>query len=305
MGMDLVKLGHTDLHVTRIGFGGAAIGGMHGRAISEEQAIATVHRALSLGMNLLDTAPAYGTGQSERYIGKALAAWDGPMPIISTKVGRVPEGFDYSYDITMASVEASMERLGVDHLPLVHLHAVQMAPSVAHVLSPQGSLGALRALQEQGVIDWIGVGTPRPIIAEYIASGEVDVALVANQYDLIDRSAAEHILPLAIEQKVGVMLAGAYGTGILATGPIPGAKYFYRDATPEVLATVQRFEDLCRQFDVPLKAVALHFCLRHAAVDTVILGTSRADHVDDMIADLNTTIPDGLWEVIDSGSATS
>lgn len=301
--MEYVKLGETDLVVSELGFGGAPIGGLYNREIAEDQAIATVHRALNLGMNFIDTAPFYGYGrapygQSERYIGRALATYDGDMPIVATKVGRVPEDFDYSYDMTMASVEDSMERLGLDYLPLVHFHAVHLAESVDQVLSAEGSLGALRELQEQGVVGWIGVGTPRPIIAEYIASDEVDVALVSNQYDLLDRSAAERILPLARKHKVGVVIGGAYGGGILATGPVPGAKYKYRDAPSEIRERVRTMQDICSQFDVSLTAVALHFCLRHPTVDSVVLGTSSVEHVEQMVEDYDTSVPEELWEVI-------
>src|SRR5262245_58886745 len=192
--MESVKLGPTDLEVSRVGFGGAPLGGLYGRKVSIADGVKAVHRALEVGINFFDTAPLYGEGMSEQIIGRALATWAGPTtPIIATKAGRWPPGFDYSHDATMASVEASLRRLGVDHLPLVHMHAVHLAPSVRHVLSPAGSLGALLRLKAEGVVDNIGVGTPDPIIAEYIASDAVDVALVANQYDLLDRSAAATI----------------------------------------------------------------------------------------------------------------
>ena len=298
--MEYVKLGRTNLVVSRIGFGAAPIGGLYGREISEERAIATVHRSFDLGINFVDTAPAYGLGQSERYLGAALACYEGRQPIVATKVGRVADGVDYTYDTTMATIETSLERLGVDYLPLVHLHAVQRAPSVEHVLNAQNALGALHKLQEQGVIGWIGVGTPTAIIADYISSGEVDAALVANQYDLLDRSAAESILPLAAEHDTGVIIGGAYGTGILATGPVPDAKYRYRPAPPKVLERVRRFQRICAEHSVSLKAVALQFCLRHPGVHTVIPGMSSVAHVVETVAALGEEIPESLWEVMES-----
>ncbi|MBI3970547.1 MAG: aldo/keto reductase [Chloroflexi bacterium] len=296
--MDYTTLGRTGVTVSRLGFGGAPIGGLYGRAIAEAQAVATVHRALDLGITFLDTAPLYGEGQSERYVGRALASYAGPRPVVGTKVGRIPRHFDYSYDMTLASVDASLERLGLDYLPLVYLHAVHLAPSMAQVLSPQGALGALRRLQSEGVIGWVGVGTPDPIIADYIASGEVDVALVANCYDLIDRSAAERILPLAAERSVGVVIGGPYGTGILATGAGPGAKYRYRDAPPEIFARVRRYERVCREFGVSLKAVALRFCLRHPAVHAVIPGMASPQEVEETVAAFSEHVPAEIWEAL-------
>jgi D-threo-aldose 1-dehydrogenase len=298
--MEYVKLGRTDLTVSRLGFGAAPIGGLYAREVSEERAVATVHRALDLGMNFVDTAPAYGWGQSERYVGMALAAYQGSPPIVATKVGRVRDGVDYSYDATMAGVEASLQRLGLDHLPLVHLHAVQRAPSVEHVLSPQNALGALHKLQEEGVVGWIGVGTPTAVVAEYIHSGEIDAVLVANQYDLLDRSAADHILPLAAARDTGVIIGGAYGTGILATGPVCDAKYRYRPAPPHVLRRVRRLEGVCEEHGVSLKAAALQFCLRHPAVHSVIPGMSSVEHVEETVAAMDEQIPQNVWEVIET-----
>jgi D-threo-aldose 1-dehydrogenase len=297
--MEYTKLGRTNLIVSRLGFGGAPIGGLYGRRVTEAQAVATVHRALEAGITFLDTAPLYGTGQSERFIGRALATSRGPRPIVATKVGRVPAHFDYSYDMTMASVEASLARLGLDFLPLVYLHAVHLAPSIQQVLSPRGALGALRRLQAQGVIGWVGAGTPDPIIAEYIASGEIDVALVANCYDLLDRSAAATILPLAAERNVGVVIGGPYGTGILATGAVPGAKYRYRDASPEILDRVRRYERVCREFGVSLRAAALRFCLRHPAVHAVIPGMASPHEVAEAVAAFDERVPDDLWAALD------
>jgi len=300
--MEYVRLGRTGLTVSRLGFGGAPIGGLYGREIPEAQAVATVHRALELGVTFLDTAPLYGTGQSERYIGRALATYAGPRPTVATKVGRVPPSFDYSYEMTMASVEASLERLGLDYLPLVHLHAVHLAPSIERVLGRRGALGALRRLQTEGVIGWVGVGTPEAIIAEYIASGEVDVALVANRYDLLDRSAAARILPLAAERGVGVVIGGPYGSGILATGAGPGAKYRYRDAPAEVLERVRRYEGICREAAVSLKAVALRFCLRHPAVHAVLPGVASPREAEEAVAACSEPVPDEVWAAIEASA---
>ena len=294
--MEYATLGRTGLHVSRLGLGGAPIGGLYRAAVSVEQAVAIVHRALGRGITFIDTAPAYGDGQSERLIGEALARFDGPRPIVATKVGRFPLDYDYSYDQTLRSVEASLTRLQLDYLPLVYLHAVQRAPSLAHVLGPGRALPALRRLQAEGVIGYVGVGTPSPVIGEYIASGEIDVALVANCYDLIDRSAAERIFPLAQEKGVSVVIGGPYGTGILATGAVPGAKFKYRVAPPEILAQVRGYEERCHEFGVSLKAVALHFCLRHPAIAAVIPGALTPTEIEETVAAFDERIPDEFWD---------
>lgn len=298
--LEAIRLGRTDLVVTRLGFGGAPIGGLYGRPVTEAEAVATVHHALVGGITFFDTAPLYGHGQSERYLGAALAGDPGPRSVVATKVGRYPEHFDYSYDMTMASIEASLDRLRRDYLPLVHLHAVHLAPSVSYVLSPRGSLGALRRLQAEGVVGWIGVGTPDPIIEQYISSDEVDVALVANRYDLLDRSAAATILPAARRYNVAVVIGGPYGTGILASGARPGAKYRYQDAPAEILTRVRRYEAVCQEAGVSLRAAALRFCLRHPAVAAVIPGMATPQEVDETLRAYAEPVPRELWEALDA-----
>src|SRR5439155_19396553 len=135
-------LGKTGLEVTRVGLGCAAIGGLYGD-IPDEQAYAVVSRALSLGMNLFDTAPLYGYGKSEIRRGRSLTGIPRERFVLATKVGRllVPKEmwsteqdglggnpppvrprFDFSYDAVMRSFEESLKRLNVDRIDILHIH---------------------------------------------------------------------------------------------------------------------------------------------------------------------------------------
>ena len=134
--LDRKTLGSTGLEVTRLGLGCAPLGGMYGD-ISEEQATEVVQRALALGLNLIDTAPLYGSGKSEKRVGVGVKGVARDSYILATKVGRVLEPaeagddrgqgifenpppfkpvFDFSYDGVMRSVEESLARLGVDRI---------------------------------------------------------------------------------------------------------------------------------------------------------------------------------------------
>src|SRR5689334_2703666 len=113
-GVEQRVLGRTGLRVSALGLGAAGIGGLYRTFADDEAAAAVVRRALDLGVTYVDTAPLYGRGASERRIGLALK--DHPARVrcvVATKIGYVPEDFDYSFDATVRSVEASLRRLGL------------------------------------------------------------------------------------------------------------------------------------------------------------------------------------------------
>jgi len=97
---------------------------------------------------------------------------------------------------------------------------------------------------------------------------------------------------------VGVVIGGPYGTGILAAGAVPGAKFKYRDAPPEILEQVRGYERVCREFGVSLKAVAIRFCLRHPAVAAVIPGAFVPQEVEETVAAFSEAIPEDLWDAL-------
>ena len=138
--LEKATLGSSGLRVTRLGLGCASIGGLYGD-IPDDQAVSVVHRALSLGLNLLDTAPLYGAGKSEIRLGQALVGVPRDSYVLASKVGRVlvpteqdqqvgafkdpapyQPVFDFSYDGVMRSFEDSLKRLGVDRIDILHIH---------------------------------------------------------------------------------------------------------------------------------------------------------------------------------------
>ena len=123
----------------------------------------TLLAAIDAGYRFLDTAVLYGRSLSESMIGEALrqrADIRGDI-IVTTKAGRSYEGFDFSYDGILRCVEGSLERLGMDRLEIVYIHDPMDYP-MDEVLSARGALGALRHLQDQGVIDFIGTAANDP-----------------------------------------------------------------------------------------------------------------------------------------------
>jgi D-threo-aldose 1-dehydrogenase len=314
------KLGRSDLVVSTLGFGGAPLGNLYA-LLDEAQAVAAVETAIVGGVTLIDTSPLYGHGLSEHRIGAALRRVPGRPVVLSTKVGRVadpfaPRGdgsgylgglphrlrFDYSYDGAMRSLEQSALRLGVDHLDIVLIHDVDVWTHGAENIEARfseamnGAYRALESLRASGAVKAIGVGVNEAEMCERFArAGDFDTMLLAGRYSLLEQPGLKSFMPLALEKGIGLMLGGVFNSGILATGPIAGAKYNYKPAPPEILARVASLEAACARHDVPLKRAALHFALGHPAVASLVMGAVSSAEVADQIAELAAPVPAALW----------
>jgi D-threo-aldose 1-dehydrogenase len=314
------RLGRSGLAVTTLGFGGAPLGDLYAR-LDEASAVATVETALAAGVTLLDTSPLYGHGLSEHRIGAALRRSGRKDVVISTKIGRValpfagrgdgsgylgglPHGmrFDYSYDGAMRSLEQSALRLGVDRLDIVLIHDVDVWTHGQDMIERRfseamdGAYRALDDLRSAGAVKAVGVGVNEAGMCERFArAGDFDTMLLAGRYSLLEQPALASFMPLAQEKGIGLMLGGVFNSGILATGPVAGAKYNYRPAPPDILARVAAIEAVCTRHGVPLRRAALQFPLGHPAVASLVMGAVRPEEVADQAAELAAPVPAALW----------
>jgi D-threo-aldose 1-dehydrogenase len=314
------KLGGTGITVSTLGFGGAPLGDLYAR-LDEAEAIATVEAAIAGGVTLLDTSPLYGHGLSEHRIGAALRRSARSDVRLSTKVGRVAEPFgprdagsgylgglphalrfDYSYDGAMRSLEQSALRLGVDHIDIVLIHDVDVWTHGAEAIEARfaqamdGAYRALESLRAAGAVKAIGVGVNEADMCERFArAGDFDTMLLAGRYSLLEQPALASFMSLALEKRIGLMLGGVFNSGILATGPVAGAKYNYKPAPPEILARVAAIEAVCARHGVPLRRAALHFPLGHPAVASLVMGAVSPAEIADQIAELATPVSPALW----------
>lgn len=321
-------VGKTDVAIPPLALGGTGLGNVF-RAISDEDATATVHAALEGGVGLFDVAPVYGFGMAERRVGEALKGVPRDRFAISTKVGYrmipLPPGsppsqvwigappmttcFDFSYDFAMRSVEESLERLQLDRVELVAIHdpdeAVGFQPPSGR--DPQdvyrevlnGTYRALNELREQGVISGVGIGINHaPLLMDYARDGEFDFFMLAGRYTLLDQEILHTLLPVCLERKISLMAGGPYNSGILSSGAVEGALYHYAPAPPEIMRRVARMEQLCATFGISLRAAALQFPLRHPAVAASVPGARSISHINACIAAMNERIDEAFWETL-------
>lgn len=310
--------------LTRMGFGGAPLGNLY-RKVSDQDAQAALQAAYDAGIRFFDTAPQYGLGRSELRFGEAIKRFDRTSIQLSTKVGRLlldcephevtPEAFvdvpqkrivfDYTYDGVMRSYEASKARLGVSSADILLVHDVcafsqgsqEASDAKVRELFDGGGYKALVELRDSGEVAAIGAGVNEWQVCERLLGlGDFDGFLLAGRYTLLEQDALDSFLPLCEKRDVGIILGGPYNSGILATGAVPGAKYNYAEAPPEIMERVRQIETVCTAHDTPLIAAALQFVLGHPCVKTVVPGAVSATEVQANAALMERDIPAALWQ---------
>ena len=302
-------LGRTGLPISIVGIGTAFLGMSHLNPqvgnnyealvenLDEELGIQTIHEGIEAGCTLIDTAALYGGGRSEAMIGRALAQRPdlAAKVTVTTKVGRTLEGFDFSADAILRSIEASQKRLGMERFKVVYIHDAMDVPWQA-VMGKGGALEALRALQAQGIVEYIGTAADDPKTnTPYIETGEFDAAVVPRAWSLLNQLAAERILPAAVKHNVGLVIATPLERGILATGPIPGAYYFDRNYSQACQDQVGKIKALCDAHDIPLVAASLQWCVRHPQIAATIPGARFPAEAVENAKAAAFPIPEEFW----------
>ncbi|GAB2588847.1 aldo/keto reductase [Streptomyces capparidis] len=313
--MRTARLGRSGVEVTTLSFGAAPIGNLF-TPVGEEAALAAVDAAWDAGIRCFDTAPHYGLGLSERRLGDALRGRPRERYTVSTKVGRLLEpvaevagddtahGFavpathrrvwDFSADGVLRSLEASLERLGLDRVDIVYLHDPDDHPRQALT----EAYPALERLRAEGVVRAVGAGMNQAeLLTTFVRETDVDVVLLAGRYTLLDQRGGEELLPEAARRGVSVVAGGVYNSGLLAD-PRPGATYDYRAAPPRLVERALRIKAVCEGEGVPLRAAALRFPLLHPAVASVLVGARSAEEVRDSAAMHGRPVPDRLWAAL-------
>lgn len=318
------RIGRTALEVTALSLGSAPLGGLY-RDLSDEEATATIAAAWDAGMRYFDTAPHYGHTKAEHRLGDALRRYPRSEYVLSTKVGRrfVPrttpydghEGwqnplpfeaiYDYTHDGIMRSFEDSQQRLGIVDIDIVLIHDIGRLTHGEHnahywkQLTEGGGFRALDGLRSSGAVKAIGLGVNEgAVILEAMEECDLDCALLAGRYTLLEQATLADLLPACTARNVSILLGGAFNSGILARGVQGDLKFNYGDAPPEIVERVARLEAVCRAHDVPLAAAALQFPYAHPAVATVLTGARSAEEVRENAASFEYPIAPALWKAL-------
>jgi D-threo-aldose 1-dehydrogenase len=306
-----MPVGRTDLRIMRLGFGSAPIGGLYA-PVTDAEGEAVVRHAWEIGVRYFDVAPMYGFGEAEIRLGRVLREHPRDEFALSTKVGRLvvpgdtpgveqagqfvgtgPQrtAFDYSRDAILRSVDASLERMGLDRIDILFIHD----PDDHWQAAISEAYPTLADLRSQGVVRAIGAGMNQAeMLTRFVREADIDVLLCAGRYTLLDQVALDELLPACIERRVSVVIGGIMNSGLLAN-PSPSSWFNYAPPPAEWLDRALRIKAVCDRHGVPLRAAAIQFPLAHPAVAAVAAGVRTAAHLDEYPAFMRLPIPAELW----------
>jgi L-galactose dehydrogenase len=278
--MQYRKLGRTGLNVSALSLGASPLGGAF-RPVDESEGIRTVHTALDLGINFIDTSPYYGVTKSETVLGKALRGIARDRYLLGTKVGQYADGvFDFSAARVVRSLDESCARLGIDYVDVLQCHDIEFV-DLSQIVNE--TLPALVKLRKAGRIGHIGfTGLPLKIfrsVIDRVDPGTVDVILSFCHYELNDTSLAS-LLPYFQEKGIGVINAAPTGMGLLTERPAPA----WHPAPPAIIDGCRRATEFCRSRGVDIVQLAVQFAVSHPGIATTLIGTGSHENIRKNVA---------------------
>ena len=291
--METRKLGNSDLHITRVGYGAWAIGGSGWQfawgSQNDNESIAAIHRALELGVNWIDTAAVYGLGHSEEVVGRALKSWRGSRPYVFTKCGLRGDAKGevqkvLTADSIRGEVEDSLRRLSVDVIDLYQIHW----PPDPDSPELEEGWSTLVDLKREGKVRWIGVSNfnvQQLRRAQNVAS----VTSLQPRYSLVHREIEDEILPYCLSEGIGVIVYSPMASGLLTgamtrerAARLPGDDWrkghpdFTEPNLTHNLALVERTRAIANRDNRSVGEVAIAWTLGHPAVTGAIVGARNA-----------------------------
>jgi aryl-alcohol dehydrogenase-like predicted oxidoreductase len=309
----IVPLGSQGLQVSRQGLGCMGMSEFYGEA-DEAESIATIQRALDLGVTLLDTADMYGPFTNERLVGRAIAGRRDEA-VVATKFGNVRGedgsrlGIDGSPDYVRRACEASLQRLGVDHIDLYYQHRVDPDTPI------EDTVGAMAELVQEGKVRFLGLSEAAPETIRR-AHAVHPISALQTEYSLWSREPEAEILPTVRELGIGFVPYSPLGRGFL-TGRYRSHEHigegdfrrfdprFSRDNFDSNLAIVKAVEELAAAKDVSAAQIALAW-VQHQGEDIVpIPGTTTRRHLESNVAAVSLELSDDeLARLSNAGTAT-
>jgi aryl-alcohol dehydrogenase-like predicted oxidoreductase len=255
-----------------LSFGASSLG-QEFRQVDLNEALRSVHVALDLGMNFIDTSPFYGRGMSEIMLGIALRGVPRDRYLLGTKLGRYSgTHFDFSARRVVESVDVSLERMGVDHLDVILCHDIEFVDMRQIV---EETLPALRKVQQSGKVRFVGIsGYPMKIFKHVLDRADLDVILSYNHYTLQNTMLAD-LVPYLNGKGVGIMNAAPFSARLLTNTELPK----WHKATPQVREVARRAAEHCAKRGSDIAKLALQFSIANPDMATCIVGSANPVNV--------------------------
>ena len=306
--MDHVKLGRTGLDVSRICLGcmsyGDASRGGHQWVLDEESSRPFFKQALDAGINFFDTANVYSVGSSEEFLGRAIKdlGVSRDEVVIATKVNgpmrKGPNRVGLSRKAILAEVDHSLRRLGTDFIDLYQIHRLD------HRTPMEEMLEALHDVVKAGKVRYLGASSmwawefsKALYVAE--AHGWTKFVSMQDHYNLLNREEEREMLPLCVDQGIGVIPWSPLARGRLARpwdetterseNDVFGSSLYHEGTDRQI---VERVADVARERGVPMAQIATAWMLSKSAITAPIIGATKPHHLDDAVAAVDLVLDD-------------
>ena len=299
--MEYVRLGSSGLKVSRLCLGCMSFGSGFDWMLPEEPSFALVRKALDLGINFFDTANVYSLGESELILGRALKKFGVRREdvVVATKVfqpmGPGPNQRGLSRKHIFEAIDASLQRLGLDHVDLYQIHRFDLETPIEETLE------ALTQLVRDGKVRYLGASTMAAyqlakLLYKSDALGLVRFVSMQNNYSLLYREEEREMIPLCREEGIGLIPYSPIGGGLLAgsrrTGTVRSQSAMARDRFNRKAdeAVIDAVAAVARQRGVAPAEVAIAWLLAQPGVTAPIVGATKLGHLDDPVKALGTRL---------------
>ena len=275
--------------------------------MADEEATRLVRRAIELGVNHFDCARCYGDSlvklraalqglPRDSYIVSGRACLHGDRgDALQPDRPRQPEGWlpEASADAVARDVEEQLDFLGIGHFDALLIHD---PPDMERCLGRDGALAGALRLKARGLVHHVGFGMrPHDFHRQAIETGDVDVLLCFNDYNLLRQTAADEVLPLAAARDIGVLNGFSIVRGLLTGADPDAAAARGRWGVQEDVARARAMRQWCLDRGVSLLALALQFCLREGRIHGNPLGSQNIAELEANVAAVTTPLPDSVF----------
>jgi len=301
--MKQLPIGNTGLSVTPLCFGTSGLGNMpdtYGYEVDETRARATLQAIFDGPVNFLDTANNYGFGRSEQRIGDALRERGG-LPdgfVLSTKIDRDMDTGRLDASRVRQSLDESLLRLGIESIPMLHLHDPEHARDLNEITAEGGALDELFRIKEEGIALSVGLAMGNiDVMFPILRERPFDAVISHNRYTLLNRSAND-LFDHAVSRNIAILNAAPFAGGVLAKGSAVMPRITYQLADENKLAPVRAIETICEKYAVAPGALALQFSMKSQNVTSTIVGVSKPERIAETLAWASADIPQTVWDEI-------